>query len=170
MADLITIGLSKIEIGEIASDGGMGEPLEQIGYTAEGTATIETEDPEVTEFFVEEIETPIYQSSRMGRTTISFALASPDLAQCQKVFGGEAPTGTGGDLTWNYPSGTVVLEKSIKITPKEGIVFEIPRGRISAKFAGSFGRADTLKVEVSVSVLQPKKAGTPPMILSLVGA
>ncbi|WP_337043862.1 hypothetical protein [Emticicia sp. 17c] len=167
MAKLITIGLSKIEIGDIATDKGMGTELAVIGQTAEGSCTIETAEPEVTEFYVEESDSPVHTALKAGLTTITFQLAAPDLQQCVDVFGG-AITGTGTAATWNYPGNAVNLEKSVKITPKEGIVFRIPRGKITARFTGQFGRADTLKVEVSITVLQPEKAGTPPMILSLV--
>lgn len=165
MADLITIGLAKIEVGETGEGGTMGTILNVIGNTAEGSCTIETADPEVTEFFVEEKDGPIHTAIKQGQTTITFQLAAPDLAQCAAVFGGTV------DLvndTWNYPSSAVPLEKSVKITPKEGLIFEIPRAKIAAKFTGQFGRSETLKVEVTITVMQPEGANIPPMILSLV--
>ena len=42
-----TIGLSKIEVGAIAEDGGMGETLDVLGYTYQDTCTMTQEDPEV---------------------------------------------------------------------------------------------------------------------------
>ena len=167
MANLVTIGLSKIEVGAIAGDGGMGTSLAVIGYTAEGSCTIDTTDPEVTEFFAEEVDTAIYTSVKAGSTTVTFQLASPDLDQCAAVFGGTV-TGTGSAKTWNYPDNVTGVEKSIKIVPKEGLVFKIPRGKLIPKFSGQFGRADTLKIEITINVLQPTKSGTAPMIVSLV--
>ncbi|MBA4852078.1 hypothetical protein [Emticicia sp. BO119] len=167
MGNLITIGLSKIEIGDKAVDEGMGTTLATVGYTAEGSCTIETTDPEIQEFFAEEVDTAIHTSAKGGTTTVTFQLASPDLDQCAAVFGGTV-TGTGTAKTWEYPDAVTGLEKSIKITPKEGIVFKIPRGKMVPKFTGQFGRADTLKIEVSISVLQPLKSGVKPMLLSLV--
>ena len=41
-----TIGLSKIEVGAIAEDGGMGETLDVLGYTYQDTCTMTQEDPE----------------------------------------------------------------------------------------------------------------------------
>ena len=35
-----TIGLSKIEVGAIAEDGGMGETLDVLGYTYQDTCTM----------------------------------------------------------------------------------------------------------------------------------
>lgn len=167
MANLVTIGLAKIEVGAIAGDGDMGASLAVIGNTAEGSCTIETADPETTEFYAEEVEAPIYTSSKAGITTITFQLASPDLDQCAAVFGGTV-TGSGSAKTWKYPDSVLGAEKSIKIVPKEGLVFKIPRGKLLPKFTGQFGRADTLKVEVSITVLQPTKSGVAPMIVSLV--
>ncbi len=163
MADLITIGLAKIEVGQKGTNGAMGTSLAVIGNTAEGSCTIETADPEITEFFVEEKDGPIHTAIKQGQTTITFQLAAPDLAQCQAVFGG-----TIDEDIWNYPASAVQLEKSVKITPKEGLIFEIPRAKIAAKFTGQFGRSDTLKVEVTITVMQPEGTNTSPMILSLV--
>lgn len=162
MADLITIGLAKIEVGPMGSAGAMGTTLAVIGDTAEGSCTIETADPEITEFYVEEKDAPIHTSVKQGVTTVTFQLAAPDLTQCAAVFGGTVSSGV-----WEYPTGYVSMEKAVKITPKEGIIFSIPRGKMTAKFTGQFGRADTLKVEISIQVLQPE-GDNPPMILSLV--
>lgn len=167
MADLITIGLASISVGDIAGDGGMGTSLSVIGKTAEGSCTIETTDPEVTEIFAEEVDTAIYTSVKAGQTTVTFQLAAPDLEQCAAVFGGTV-SGTGTAKTWEYPDSVTGVEKSVKIVPKEGIVFSIPRAKLIPKFTGQFGRADTLKIEITANVLQPKKANTKPMKLSLV--
>ncbi|WP_259014453.1 hypothetical protein [Emticicia fluvialis] len=165
MADLITIGLAKIEVAPLGTDGAMGSPLATIGHTAEGSCTIETADPELTDFFIEEQDEPIHTAAKMAVTTITFQLAAPDLVQCQAVFGGNI-TGTGSAAVWNYPSSLEKIEKSVKITPKEGIVFKIPRAKITAKFTGQFGRSETLKVEVVITVLKPA-GNAAPMILSL---
>lgn len=166
MDKLITIGLAKIEVAPLGVDGAMGSPLAQIGYTAEGSCTIETADPELTDFFAEEQDEPVHTASKMAVTTITFQLAAPDLAQCESVFGGNI-TGTGSAAVWNYPSSFETIEKSVKITPKEGLIFSIPRAKITAKFTGQFGRSETLKVEVVITVLKPAGSASP-MILSLV--
>jgi len=102
----------------------------------------------------------------MGKTRFNFQLASPDLTQIATIMG-LTVSGTGDAAVVNYPSSTVRVEKSVKITPAVGLVIKIPRGLVHAKFNGPIGRADTLKLDVTVEVMQPKKAGTPPMILSL---
>lgn len=166
MADLITIGVSKIEVGAIAGDGGMGTTLAVIGKTAEGTASMSTEDPTLTEFYAEESDTALYTSSKAGKTTFNFSLAAPDLAQMAAVFGGTV-TGTGNALVWKRPDTAPVIEKSIKITPQAGVVFKIPRGSITAKFSGGFSKNDTLKVDIIITVLLPTKSGEGALIASL---
>ena len=167
MADLVTIGLAKIEVAPLGVNGAMGTPLALIGNTAEGSCTIETADPEMTEFFVEEQDDPIHTAAKMAVTTITFQLAAPDLEQCAAVFGGEVSDEEGQPLTWEYPSGLVTIERSVKITPREGLIFSIPKAKITAKFTGQFGRSETLKVEVVVTVLKPA-GNAAPMKLSLV--
>ncbi len=166
MADLITIGVSKIEVGAIAGDGGMGTTLAVIGKTAEGSASMTTEDPTLTEFYAEESDTALYTSSKAGKTTFNFSLAAPDLPQLAAVFGGTV-TGTGSSAVWKRPDAVPVIEKSMKITPQAGIVISIPRASITAKFSGGFSKNDTLKVDIVATVLLPTKANEGALICSL---
>lgn len=166
MADLITIGVSKIEVGAIAGDGGMGTTLAIIGKTAEGSASMTTEDPTLTEFYAEESDTALYTSSKAGKTTFNFSLAAPDLTQLAAVFGGTV-SGSGSSATWKRPDAAPVIEKSMKITPQAGIVISIPRASITAKFSGGFSKNDTLKVDIVATVLLPTKANEGALICSL---
>lgn len=157
---LINIGVAKIELGDPAVDGGMGTVLAALGYTLEGTAQINMDDPTETEFTVEEVDTPIYVASQAGKVRISFQVANPDEDTLVKVFGG-TKTGTGAAAVYSYPLTPVVIEQSIKFTPVKGIGLNIPRAKITAKFTSALGRTALLGVEVTGTVLQPTKAATP---------
>lgn len=158
MANLVTRGLAKIEIGAIAVDGGMGTSLAVIGYTAENSVTFSEEDGTTTEFYAEEIDTAIDSVTKAGKRSVNFTLASPDPDQLVAVFGGTT-SGTAPNKTWKAPDSIPVIEKSLKITPSKGLVFSFPKVSLAAKFSGGFSKTDTLKVDVIATVLQPDKAG-----------
>jgi len=159
MANKTTLGLSKIEIGTIANDGGVATTWATIGYTAENTATLVTEDGTTTDIYAEEVSAPIESITTDGKMSFNFSLASPDLTQLSTVFGGSV-TGTSPNEVWAAPDSTPTIEKSLKVTPTKGLVLTFPRVSIKAKFSGTFTKNDTLKVEVVCTVLQPTKSGT----------
>jgi hypothetical protein len=57
------------------------------------------------------------------------------------------------------PDNIPVIEQSVKITPQQGLVFEIPRMKIVAKINGEFSKKALLLIEVTGTVLQPTKSG-----------
>lgn len=161
MVKLINIGVAEIAVGAIAVDGGMGTTLAPLGYTEEGSASLNQDDPTETEFKVEEIDIPIHVESTSGNFSIAFKVADPDEDTLVAVFGG-TKTGTGATAVYAYPSTSVSIERSIKFTPKTGMGLNIPRAKITAKFSSEIGRAALLGIEVSGRVLQPTKADEPP--------
>jgi hypothetical protein len=156
MASVVTLGLSKIEVGAIAGDGGMATTLAPLGYTYQDTAQMQQEDGTTTDFIVEELDTPLASITQPGKLSFNFSIADPDVGTLQKIFGGTAAADT-----WSAPDASPELELSVRITPKQGLMFEIPRAKIAAKFNGSFSKTSLFLVEVSCSVLQPVKAGVP---------
>lgn len=163
MAGQINIGVAEIAIGAIAADGDMGTTLAALGYTEDGSASLSWDDPTETEFKVEEIDTPIHIESTDGKRSVVFKIADPDLDTFVATFGG-TKSGTGAAEVFNFPSNTVTIERSLRFTPKQGIGLRIPRAKITAKLSSEIGRAALLGVEVTATVLQPKKSGVAPII------
>jgi hypothetical protein len=161
MAEKIyTLGLEKIEMGEVGTDGGMGTTLAQIGYTYEDTCTLTTEDPTDTEFYVEELDDPVAVISKQGKTTFSFSLANPSADTLKELMGGTVNSSTGA---WEAPTKLPTIEKSVKITPTQGFVITVPRMKIVAKFNANFSKTNMTLVEVTGTVLTPTKDGEPKM-------
>jgi hypothetical protein len=158
MASVVTLGLAKIEVGAIESDGAMSTSLSPLGYTYEGTAQMQQEDGTTTDYIVEELDTPLESNTQPGKITFNFSVADPDVDTLATIFGGTANTTKG---TWEAPDASPELELSVKITPKKGLSFEIPRAKITAKLNGTFSKTSLFLVEVSCTVLQPTKAGVP---------
>jgi hypothetical protein len=158
MADVYTLGLAKIEIGDIANDGGMGTTLAILGQTLQGTCNITQDDPEVSEFFAEELDDAVVSIGKRGKTTIAFSIMNPDTAVLLKTLGGTV-TGSGDAAKWSAPASLPVIEKSVKITPQQGLVWEFPRVKIVAKINGAFSRENVFVIEVTGTALQPTKSG-----------
>jgi len=164
---VVTLGLTKIEVGDIASDGGMGTTLAPLGLTFQDTCKFAQDDPEETEFFAEEVDDPIVIISRPGKVKFNFSIMDPVLATLKKLFGGTI-TGIGDDEKWEAPDKFPNIEQSVKITPEMGLKFEIPRMKITAKINGEFSKKGLFLIEVAGTVLQPEKASVAKIMASKV--
>lgn len=160
MAKKITIGLASIKLGAIAADGGMGESLTPLGDTTIGTCKVNFEDPEKTEFFVEEYDDPIHVEYKQGKIDIQFQVANPDLEAIKRVFGGEI-TGSGSNKVYKAPNQYVTVEQSLEVKAKKGLSFKFPRVSLSAKFTSDLSKENLFGVEVTATVLRPTKEGEP---------
>lgn len=86
-----TIGLSKIEVGAIAEDGGMGETLDVLGYTYQDTCTMTQEDPETTDHYAEEVDDPVISISRGGKTNFNFSIMNPSVTVLADLWAAWVP-------------------------------------------------------------------------------
>ena len=146
-----TIGLSKIEVGAIAEDGGMGETLDVLGYTYQDTCTMTQEDPETTDHYAEEVDDPVISISRGGKTNFNFSIMNPSVTVLADLLGGVGTPGTGS-------------------TPDKGLKFEIPRMKLVSKINATFSKSGILLIEVAGTVMQPTKTGTKKMTATLMTA
>jgi hypothetical protein len=160
-AKLITLGLTKIEIGDILPDGSMGTTLSQIGYTDKDSCVFSSEDPQETEIEVEEVDDAIDIITKGGKKTLKFTLADPDETALALLMGGEG-VATPGAESYTAPATFPIIEQSIKVTPNKGLILSIPRARIVAKWSGNFSKTANLKVEVVATVMTPTKSGLAP--------
>lgn len=164
-----TIGLSKIEVGAIAENGGMGETLAVLGYTYQDTCTMTQEDPETTDHYAEEVDDPVVSISRGGKTNFNFSIMNPSVTVLADLLGGTGTAGNGSDTQdkWEAPDKIPVVEKSVRITPEQGLKFEIPRMKLVSKINATFSKSGILLIEVAGTVLQPTKTGTKKMTATL---
>lgn len=156
----ITFGLAQIALGAIESDGGMSTSLAPWGYTEQDSCQIQFADPEETDFVPEEIEDPIYVASKEGAKTVAFTIMDPGTDTLQNIFGGTVTTtGTAPNQvkTFNAPSTSVNIEKSIKITPKEGLIFQAARVKITASLDSTYSKNGLFTVSVKARILKPTK-------------
>ena len=128
-----TLGLSEIKMGAIAGDGGMGSSLASLGYTYQDTAQMITEDAAVTDFYAEEVDDPVVSIGRAGKIQFKWSLMNPSPDDLETLIGGTASKSdnqlTDNDV-WSAPDSHTVIEKSLEITPKQGLKFSVPAPRL----------------------------------------
>lgn len=159
---IYTIGLSKIEMGNIKSDGDMSDSLAQLGYTYQDTCTMTQEDPENNEFYAEEEDDPVIAISKGGKINFNFSLMNPSPEAMVTLMGGTAKKSASGvteNDTWEAPASIAQIEQSVRITPIKGYRIDVPRMKITAKINAEFKKSGIFLVEVSGTVLVPEKDG-----------
>lgn len=165
---IYTIGLSKIEVGAIGADGVMGTNLATLGYTYQDTCKMTQEEPETTDHYAEEVDDPVLSVSRGGKTLFNFSLMNPSVVVMADLLGGKATEGVAGTPDkWEAPAKIPTVEKSVRITPEQGLKFEIPRMQLVSKINAEFSKKGILLIEVAGKVMQPTKADTPKMTATL---
>jgi len=169
MANVTTTGLVAFQSSAIAVDGGFGTTFTEVGLVNADSVVLDTSDPELTQFFAEQVDDAVYESSRKGTTTLELDLGFADLAQIQKFLGGTI-TGSGDDAVWNAPLTPPNIELSFKLVPTVGYVLNVVRGKVTAKITGGFIKTDNMKVHLLITFLLPKKAATAPYFFTLVEA
>ena len=169
-----TLGLSEIKMGDIAQDGGMGQTLASLGYTYQDTAQMITEDAAVTDFYAEEVDDPVVSIGRAGKIQFKWSLMNPSPDDLVTLIGGSAAkssgnTGNDNDV-WNAPDSYAVIEKSIEVSPKQGLKFSVPRAKIEAKINGNLSKSAMLLVEITATVMAPTKSGEKKLVAQIVAA
>jgi hypothetical protein len=159
MAEVRTLGVSKIELSDIAGDGGLGIGFAALGKTYKDTAELMGEDPEVFEHRSEENDDPEEVVVTKGKVTVKWSIMDSDADTLVKVLGGTA-TGVAPNKIWNDAASAPNIEKSIKITPKSGKVINIVRAKIVAKVNYKIARNGIFLVDIVATILAPTKAAT----------
>lgn len=158
MPSVTTLGLSKIEVGAVAVDGGMGTTLAALGLTYQDTCKLVEDDASVQEYNCEEYDDPVVIAKRRGKLTLNFSVMDADPDTLMTIFGGTV-TGTAPAKTWVAPNVMPASEKSIKVTPRSGMSISLPRCDMRAKINSEFSSKGIFLVEVTAAVLQPTKTG-----------
>lgn len=152
----VTHGLAAIKYGAIATDGGTATTFASKGLTLSDTFKIETADNDVQDFMSEENDYPEETIITMGKKQYKHSVMNADAALREFYLGGSAASGV-----WSSPDVTEKIEQSVEITTKTGHVITINRGLISGKIAGELSKKGLATIEVTITVMKPKKAGVP---------
>lgn len=161
------IGLKEILIGDVAIDGGMGASLASLGGTFRGSAVINQDDGEKTEFFEEENDAPFDSASTTGIKSVEWSIYDFTPSKIVQVLGGTV-TGEGDAAVWNAPDTLPSIEQSIRIVSNRGSYMNIVRAKLEAKIEGTFSKKEVVLVRIKATVLAPTKADTPSVVIGKV--
>ena len=159
MAEKRALGVSSIMIGDIAVDGGVSTTFAGLGTIYKDTASIEQETGEEFVHEAEELDDPIEIVPTKGRTKISWGITDFTAATLVKVLGGTV-SGTAPADIWQAPDTAQTIEKSVKVTSKNGTTFTYPRVSIKARVSYPLAKSGIAKVLIEGTVMQPTKSGT----------
>ena len=156
----VSYGLTKVEFGDIAVDGGMGTgTFTEVGQTVKGSFTMTSEEGTTTDFEIEEQDKPIMSIITPGATRITWETYDVGGAKMASLFGGSYDAGT---RTYSAPEKVVAKEVSLKITSANGLVLNIVRVSLFPTFNMPFTSDALGKISLTAAVLAPEKADEPP--------
>lgn len=159
MSEIRTLGLLKIEISDIAGDGGLGTSFAAIGKTYKDTADMQGVEPAVFEHYSEESDDPEETVITKGKVTVKWSIFDTDADTLVKVLGGTS-TGTAPNKIWSVSDTGPLIYKSVKITPKTGKVISIVRAGIVGKINYKLSKNGVFMVDITATILTPTKAAT----------
>ena len=157
-----TMGVSQILFGAIAQDGGMSTDLAAVGYTNQDSCSITMDDPDVTEFYAEEVDMPVITKSKKGKVNIALSIMNPSVETLAMFLGGTADT---TNETWTNGTTYENIELSMRIIPDQGFIFDMPRVKIDAKINGELNNSSLMTLDITGVLLQPTKEGEGNLIL-----
>lgn len=159
------LGLEYIKLGDVAADGDMGTVLAEVGDTVAGTAVLTTEEAQITDFKIEESDSPVESiKTDADSMTFNWSTYANDAATLQKMFGGTivpANSGAGTGEIWEAPDSIPEIEQSIEMKWRQGGTLRVARAKITAALNMSFKRDALSQIDITAKVLKPTKAGVP---------
>ena len=160
----ITYGVEKFEVADIDEATGLPTAFADIGKVYKDTASMQEDDPTITEHYSELNDDPELILKQKGNTTLKLSLMEFTISTFEEYFGGtvvvDAFTGT---ATWHKPRSMPNVEKAFRITTQEGSVLTLNRGYVMPKFILAPKRNEISLVELTIRVLNPKVTDVSPM-------
>jgi hypothetical protein len=160
----LTRGLSKLEYGDIAGDGGVATSWTEIGLIdADSTAALTQADATETLFMAAQSDQPVDKDVTPGALTLNISLLESSPDKLLTLMGGSVTGSTEANKVWSAPLQAQVIYKSWKITPKKGKIITIVKGQLSSKINFDLQKTGKFVADVSIAVLLPDKAATAPI-------
>lgn len=156
---VVTIGLKSIEVAPLGIDGGPGTVFEKFGNVSQDSFNFAEAEPTVKQVLIEESSHSIKDFSTKGQLIANANIADPDTEMYAYVRGGAISTATPGFKKYSEGDEFVNVECTVKITPAEGLTYQINRASLSGLITGGLGKNQELYLVIRIGALQPLKAG-----------
>ena len=157
---LISLGLSEIQVGKIAEDGGEASTYAKIGKTYQNTCKLQQETADVTEHYEEGQAAPEVRKKKKKVPVLTFSIMDPDVTFLKEYLGGTV-AGLGDEAVWSWSDTDEDIVASIRAIPEVGLVYTIPRADIEAVLNADMSSQGINLVDFTVTPLKPTKAGVP---------
>lgn len=148
---VVTLGLAKVEYGDVAATGAMQSTLTQLGYTYKDSFQQSTEEPSIDDYMVEEVDAPLEQEGELGKIVFEWDILNPNVTEMAATGGG---TATAADNKWQSPKVWASKEKALKFTPKKGFAISVPRASLIAYPKEGFKKGSPMLWHIKATVLQ----------------
>jgi len=169
-AEKYAYGIASVKFGIPTGLSTMPGTLTAWAQTVRGSLTLSEDEAQTKEFNVEEATTAVKRIvTSVGSLAIKWRAYDLTPSLVVVVKGGTAGTaGSGGTakLTYAGPVSVTTLELALEITTTNGVVFNIYKASVLARFDGGVSAESLLEMEVNATALDPG-AGTSPYMISL---
>lgn len=138
---------------------------ERVSLNLEGTFSINQEEDELTDIFVEEQDIPLKTVGKKGKIIVESDIPDFKFSVAERLLGAYKETGIeqdGETGTMVYlPSSFQYLYGMFKVVPKEGVnAFFLPYAQISSYISGNLSKTETLNIHMKLTALIPLKGET----------
>lgn len=169
-AEKYAYGIASVKFGTPTGSSTMPGSLTQWAQTVQGTLTLSEDESQTKKFFVEETTTPVHiVITEAGALNIRWRAYDLTPATIAIVKGGTAGTdGSGVSTMKTYagPTSISTMELALQVNTTNGVVFNIYKTAVIARFDSSLSREQLLEVEVQATALDPG-SGTSPYMYNL---
>jgi len=156
-----SFGLKSVKFGTPTNTATMPVTLAPFAMTVKGSLKFTESDPTLKDFNVEEQSAPVEQViSEDSKLTVEWECYDIDPLIIAEVKGGSTVDGA-SDTTWKAPSSSSIIKKALQLETPTGIKINIPKASIVARFDGTIGKEELLKMVVKVTALDPGDGGSP---------
>lgn len=155
---MISLGLSEIQVGTIATDGGEAESYIKIGKTYQNTCKLQQDNAEVTEHYEEGQSAPEVRKKKKKVPVLTFSIMDPDPTFLKTYLGGTT-SGDGDEMVWSWSDTDEDIEVSLRVIPEVGLVYTIPRADIEAVLNANMSSQGINLVDFTATPIKPAKAG-----------
>ena len=152
MAKKFTRGLSSLKFGTPTGLATMPAELNEVGWSKEGTVTINIGEPEVTPIKIEEADDPIRKLLGGREITIVAETYDTSLDSMKRFFGGEVAT-----ATWTPGVTLAAPDQGVEITTMsdsgKSMKIDIPLASVVASMSGSLSKKDGVTIKYTITPL-----------------
>lgn len=145
---VITQGLAQVQIGTASTSGTMPGSLTKIGAVYKDSCKLTQDTASVVEHFEEGQSAPLFQNEDLKMPSLAFQLMDADVDLLALAIGGSVTSGV-----WGFDGTVKNSNKAVKVVTKQGLVFDIPNGRIRATLNAEFSEKGINLLDVVVTPL-----------------